>query len=83
MSYTLNATINAGVSMIYTVSGVNSPPTKTTVTSSQYRVTTLDGNDMVIDSLSSCQILDVCVTSASNGVFTNTSKTVNARYGDP
>lgn len=69
--------------MTVKISGVDSPPTKTTSTSTSYYTYTADGSQNKIDGLTGCTIANVCVTNQTTATFSNTTMLVNANYGSP
>lgn len=62
---------------------MNTPPTKSTSTSSSYYTYTADGSQNKIDGFTSCAIANVCVTNQTSATFANTTMYVNANYGSP
>lgn len=83
LSFSTTSGISSGTSITVRISGVNSPPTKITSTSTSYYTYTADGSQFKIDGLTGCTIANVCVTNQTSATFSNTTMLVNANYGSP
>ena len=83
LSFSTTSGISSGTSITVRIGGVNSPPTKTTSTSTSYYTYTADGSQNKIDGFTSCTIANVCVTNQTSATFANTTMLVNADYGSP
>jgi hypothetical protein len=81
--FSITTPIPSGTSIIVKVSGVNSPPTMQTATSSNYFIYSADSTLTKIDGLTSCAISNVCITKETSGTFDNLTMNVNANYGNP
>jgi len=82
-TYSLANQINAGISIVYKIMGVESPPTAQTAVSSSFLIETADGSGNLIDSFSSCTINPVCVTSLTNGLINSSALNINSQYNSP
>lgn len=76
LNFIAPADIPANSTLYATVSGVQTPPTATTPSSSSYYVATADASGYLIDQLS-CTISPVCITNVTGGQFTTPGLTVN------
>ena len=83
ITYPQTANLTTGSTLKFIVMGVQSPPTETTPTTSSYYVATADSSGFQIDMASSCTVSTTCVTSYSNGLFSNTNMPVNSNYPSP
>lgn len=81
--YPQTVNFTTGNTLKFIVSGVQSPPTKTTPTTSGYYVATADTNGKYIDFASSCTVSTTCVTNYTNAIFSNSNMPVNSNYPSP
>jgi len=80
ITYTLSSILPSASTLVFIISGVQSPPTQTTPTSSSYKVATTDINGFTIDQATSCPIASVCVYTLTTGTFSNSYMPVNSLY---
>jgi hypothetical protein len=81
VSYTQNASLAVGSTLVVMVAGVQSPPTQTTP-SSTYWVATADPSGAFFDQSSSLTIASTCIYTISSGTYSPASASVNSNsYG--
>lgn len=81
--YDQTVKFNTSNTLWFIVTGVNSPPTKTTTLTTLYDVATADSSGNLIDFSNTITVADTCVYNYTGGVFLDLNMPVNSLYYGP